>query len=297
MYEFPKGRRMSGLGALGFSEAWTRPMTREVVTAPSCSGVTGGRTICAAPSEQTYMNAQGCRSTSYQGQEGCITASKVNGDLWCCPPGRPGTSTSQEIQQVAVSRADIQRLQTWINQQPGCSAGTVDGKYGPATQRGLQCAVAATSWVNVTGRFPFVNTLTSTPTGEARPEGFTFDPGTSAKTPEQGGVRTGGGGSVAVQPADGGAPVVQEAGILSSVFGALPWWGWLGIAGGVGLVAVIGVALMKSGGEDEDELPALSGMARNSACPMCGSGMVKQVGSESGKPIRECQTCDYVWAR
>jgi hypothetical protein len=30
---------------------------------------------------------------------------------------------------------------------------------------------------------------------------------------------------------------------------------------------------------------------------MCGSGMVKQVGTESGKPIHECNTCDYVWAR
>jgi hypothetical protein len=296
MYEFTKKRRMSGLGALGFSESWKRPMTTQVVTAPGCSNVTGGRLICGAPSEQQYMSNQGCRSASYEGYEGCTTSSGVNGDLWCCPPGRPGTSASAPIQQVAVSRDNIRALQTWINQQSGCNAGTVDGVYGPATQRGLQCAVAATSWVNVTSRFPFVGTLIATPTGEARPSGFTFDPGTSAKTPEQGGVRTGGGSTVAVQQADSGAPIVQEAGILSQITGALPWWGWLGIAGGVGLLAVLGVALMKGGGEDEEgEAPALK--ANWTACPMCGSGMVKQVGTEGGKPIRECQTCDYVWAR
>lgn len=248
---------MSGLGALGFSESWTRPMTRETVNAPSCSGVSGGRTICAAPSEQNYMSAQGCRSTSYQGQDGCITASKVNGDLWCCPPGRPGTSTSTPIQQVGVTNANIRALQTWINQQPGCSAGTVDGVYGPTTRRGLECAVAATSWVNVTGRFPFVSTLYTDPTGTPRPESMVFDPGTTAKTPEQSGVRTSGGGAAAlIDPTP--APVVQEAGIFGQIFGVMPWWGWLGIAGGVGLLAVIGVAIAK-GGDEEPERPKYSG--------------------------------------
>lgn len=292
MYEFARGRRMSGLGALGFSEAWTRPMTREVVRAPSCSGVTGGRTICAAPSEQNYMSAQGCRSTSYQGQDGCITSDKVNGDLWCCPPGRPGTSTSTPIQQVGVTRANIIALQNWINQQPGCSAGAADGVYGPATRRGLDCAVAATSWVNVTGRFPFVSTLYTDPTGTPRPESMVFDPGTVAKTPEQSGVRTGGGGG-APAPAEQPAPIQEEANIFGDIFGVLPWWGWLGIAGGVGLLAVLGVAIMKGG--DEEEAPALK--ANWTACPMCGSGMVKQVGTEGGKPIYECQTCDFVWCR
>jgi hypothetical protein len=196
-----------------------------------------------------------------------------------------------------VSRDNIRALQTWINQQPGCNAGTVDGVYGPNTRRGLECAAAATSWVNVTGRFPFVNTLIADPTGATRPADMVFDPGTSAKTPEQGGVQTGGGGGAVVASRDAGGPsVVQEAGMLSSIFGALPWWGWLGIAGGVGLLAVLGVALMK-GGEDEAEA-APGGMKANwTACPMCGSGMVKKVGTEGGKPIHECQTCDYVWAK
>jgi hypothetical protein len=34
----------------------------------------------------------------------------------------------------------------------------------------------------------------------------------------------------------------------------MPWWGWLGIAGGVGLLAVIGVAIYKGGEESEAEL-------------------------------------------
>jgi hypothetical protein len=264
MYEYSQRRtrargRMAGMGALGFSESWTRPMTTTVVNAPSCSGVGGGRTICAAPSEQDYMSAQGCRSTSYMGQDGCITASKVNGDLWCCPPGRPGTSASPPMQQVGVTRANIIALQTWINAQSGCSVGTVDGVYGPATRTGLLCAVNATSWVNVTGRFPFVNTLISDPTGAARPASMVFDPGTTAKTPEQSGVSYGGGGG------GGGAVVQQEqpqtttpsGGFnFASIFGALPWWGWLGIAGGVGLLTVVGVAIAK-GGSDEEELDRL----------------------------------------
>lgn len=269
MYEYSPRRtrargRMAGMGALGFSDSWTRPMTREVVNAPSCSGVTGGRTICAAPSEQNYMSTQGCRSTSYMGQDGCITASKVNGDLWCCPPGRPGNSTSAPIQQVGVTNANIRALQTWINQQPGCSAGTVDGVYGPATRRGLDCAVAATSWVNVTGRFPFVSTLYADPTGTPRPESMVFDPGTTAKTPEQsganytgGGSSGGGGGTVQQEPPP---PTTQEAGVFGQIFGALPWWGWLGIAGGVGLLAVVGVAIAKSGDDEEEpERPKFSG--------------------------------------
>ena len=252
---------MYGLGSLGFSEAWQRPMSTEVVRAPSCGDVSGGRTICAAPSEQSYMSAQGCRSTSYQGQDGCITSSKVNGDLWCCPAGRPAGTGAAPIQQVGVTAANIRALQTWINQQSGCSAGTVDGVYGPATRTGLLCAVAATSWVNVTGRFPFVNTLITDPTGVERPANMVFDPGTTAKTPEQSGVRTsGGGGGGAVVQQEQPPQVTPPGGFnLASIFGALPWWGWLGIAGGVGLLTVLGVAIAKSGEVEEPERPKYSG--------------------------------------
>lgn len=263
MYEFyPRrtrariNRPMYGLGALGFSESWKVPMSTQVVRAPSCPNVTGGRSICAAPSEQEYMSNQGCRSTAYRGLSACITASGVNGDLWCCPPGRPGTSASPPVAQPGVTRDNIIALQNWINQQGGCSAGRADGVYGPNTARGLQCAIAATSYVNVTGRFPFVSTLLADPTGTPRPESFTFDPGTTAKTPEQVGVRP----TVAVGPAaeeEPGAPSAppEEASMFGQIFGALPWWGWLGIAGGVGLLAVIGVAVMKSGEGEEEAAP------------------------------------------
>jgi hypothetical protein len=162
-----------------------------------------------------------------------------------------------------VTRANIIALQNWINQQSGCSAGTADGVYGPATRRGLECAVAATSWVNVTGRFPFVSTLYTDPTGTVRPANMTFDPGTTAKTPEQSGANYGGGGGGGGgggQQEPPTTPPPEEANIFGQIFGALPWWGWLGIAGGVGLLAVVGVAIAKGGDDEEEpERPKFSG--------------------------------------
>lgn len=268
-YEFakPRGRRMAGLGAMGFSDNWhTADASGRVMNSPSCSSPSGGHQICVSYNEdRAYMAAQGCLPSTYRTADGsmtlgaCRTASGDNGNVFCCPRGRPAAGAAPAVTQIPVTRADIIALQTWINQQAGCSAGAVDGVWGPNTRTGLDCASRARSWTAILEQFPFVNTLYADPTGQARPANTVFDPGTgSGKTPEQVGVQTGSGGGrqpAADQPT---TPPPQEANIFGQIFGILPWWGWLGIAGGVGLLAILGVALMK-GGEEEDlpgRLPA-----------------------------------------
>jgi hypothetical protein len=92
---------------------------------------------------------------------------------------------------------------------------------------------------------------------------MTFDPGTTAKTPEQSGANYGGGGGGGGgggQQEPPTTPPPEEANIFGQIFGALPWWGWLGIAGGVGLLAVVGVAIAKGGDDEEEpERPKFSG--------------------------------------
>lgn len=167
---------------------------------------------------------------------------------------RPGTveAPSTTFAQTPVSRQNIRTLQNYIIGQ-GCSVGSsgADGLFGPQTRAGLQCVIDQTGYVNVAGRFSWISTVMVTPTGQARPAGFTFDPGTSAKTPENvvvSGSPGGGGGSVS-QPGSTPADIdkVQQAGI----FGALPLWGWVLIAlGGVGALGVVGVMAL---GEEEPE--------------------------------------------
>jgi hypothetical protein len=145
-------------------------------------------------------------------------------------------------------------MQNWLVQQ-GCSVGSTgaDGVWGPNTRSGVECAVGQTSWTNVAGRFPFLSTLMADPSGAARPSGMIFDPGaTGSKTPEQGGVRYASGGAAATTTTGApGAPAIQQAGIVP---GGMPWWGWLAILGGVGLLAAGGYYLYKRGEEEEAEL-------------------------------------------
>ena len=67
-------------------------------------------------------------------------------------------------------------------------------------------------------------------------------------TPEQAGVAR---VSTSLQAGDQApAALLQEP----SLFARMPWWGWLGIAGGAGLLAVLGVAIYQSGEEEEEEI-------------------------------------------
>lgn len=244
---------LGGMGALGWTRSWEVPMSREVANNVPCNG---GSMICSGASEDHgFLVNQGCRPTVYGPNQldACRTTGGAAGSLFCCPPGRPGTATtpSTTVAQQPVSRDQIRSLQNFIVQQ-GCSVGSTgaDGVWGPNTQAGLNCVVQRTSWVNVAGRFPWISTLVATPSGQARPAGTVFDPGATAKTPEQAGVSR---PSAALPSGVPGEPLpdqVQQA----SMFGALPWWGWLGLAGGVGLIAVIATAVYKSSEEEEAEI-------------------------------------------
>jgi len=245
---------LGGMGSLGWSRNWEVPMSDEVARDVSCTG--GGTMVCGRSDEQNFLVNQSCRPTVYGPNQldACRTSAGNAGSLWCCPPGRPGTTTtpSSAVAQQAVSGDQIRALQNFIVQQ-GCSVGSTgaDGVWGPNTRAGLTCAVQASSWANVAGRFPWISTLVATPSGQERPASTVFDPGTTAKTPEQAGVTTS--PTTIVTP---GSPDEQlpEQSQQAGFFGALPWWGWLGLAGGIGLLAVIGTALYQSGEEEEAEI-------------------------------------------
>ncbi|MHC4702345.1 MAG: hypothetical protein ACYTFQ_17395 [Planctomycetota bacterium] len=244
MYEYRTG--------LGWDKSWGVPMSREIVRNASCGS--GGTLTCAADNEIPFMGNQGCLPSVYpeNGLDACTTSSGANGTLFCCPPGRPGTGESPGgvVAQAPVASRDITNLQNWLMSQ-GCSVGSTgaDGIYGPNTAAGLQCAINLTSFVNVASQFPFITTLMATPSGEARPSSFSFDPGFTAKTPEQ--VVAGRGGSAVAMDTGSTATDIaideQRAGML----GAIPWWGWAMIAaGGIGALALAGVVVL---GKEEDE--------------------------------------------
>jgi len=163
-----------------------------------------------------------------------------------------------------MSRLNIQELQGYINRQEGCSAGTVDGIWGPNTQRGAECVAARDGWASLTGRFPFLSTLMATPEGTIR-EPYVFDPGIgyakpgdpgTTKTPEQAGVARVATTLQAGQQAP--SELTQAPGFLTGLFTSMPWWGWLGIAGGIGVLAVLGIAIYQSGKEEEEAIGQLS---------------------------------------
>lgn len=245
-------------GGLGWSKNWEVPMSNEVARNVSCAG--GGTLTCARPNEQLFMANQGCVPSVYgpNGLDTCRTSGGNSGSLFCCPPGRPGTADSPAttVAQQPVNDQNIRALQNYIIGE-GCSVGSTgaDGIYGPNTAAGLRCAIDRTSYVNVAGRFPFITTLMATPTGQARPDSFTFNPGSSAKTPEQVVSSGSGGGAVATNTGSTREDIEvdrqqrqQQAGLL----GALPWWGWALVAvGGVGLLGVVGLVAL--GGDEEDE--------------------------------------------
>jgi hypothetical protein len=159
-----------------------------------------------------------------------------------------------------MSRQDIMSLQSYVNGEAGCSAGTVDGKWGPNTQHGVECLVEHTSWTAVLSRFPFVTTLMATPEGRIR-EPYVFDPGEgyskpgdpgTTQTPEQAGVARVATSLQAGQQAP--AELLQQPSLIARI----PWWGWLGIAGGFGLLVVLGMAIYQSGEEEAGGLPSPS---------------------------------------
>lgn len=253
-------------GGLGWSGKWTRPGTSGtgVQQGQSCQvpGVgTTGRIICGRRDEEQFLTNQTCRPVNWMGETNCQTfPSGQMGTYWCCPPNRPGTGATattarQPVEQLPMSRQDIIEMQSYVNAQSGCSAGTVDGKWGPNTQRGVECVAERDGWASLTGRFPFLSTLMATPQGTIR-EPYVFDPGTgyakpgdpgTTKTPEQAGVPR---VQTSLQAGEQAPSDLQQP---PSFFARMPWWGWMGIAGGVGLLAVLGVAIYQAGEEEEEE--------------------------------------------
>ena len=274
MYE---RNRKGGLGALGWTGSWrfAPPATDQSVQSGVGCGFpqVGHRAICGRPEERSFMINQGCVPTPIDGFENCVTDGGNQGEIYCCPPGRPGTAETAGTTvayQVPVSRGDIRSLQNYIISQ-GCSVGDsgADGIYGPNTAAGLQCLIGRSTYYDVASRFPFISTLVATPTGQERPDDFTFDPGLTAKTPEQmvwafqsGQLTSGAVSNSGSTQADLNIEEQrrQEAGIA----GALPWWGWALIAaGGAGLLAFVGLALLGKVEDDdfydEDHLSYLRG--------------------------------------
>lgn len=252
-------------GGLGWAGKWTRPGTTGtgIQQNQSCQvpGIgTAGRIICGRRDEEQFLTNQTCRPVNWMGETNCQTfPAGQMGTYWCCPPGRPGTGApAGPVEQLPMSRQDIGELQSYINAQPGCSAGTVDQVWGPNTQRGAECVAQRDGWASLTGRFPFLSTLMATPTGQIR-EPMVFDPGTgyakpgdpgTTKTPEQAGVAR---VQTTLQPGEQAPAELQQApGFFARTFRALPWWGWMGIAGGVGLLTVLGVAIYQAGEEEAE---------------------------------------------
>lgn len=162
-------------------------------------------------------------------------------------PSRPAR------RQVPAGNQDIRELQSWLL-SIGCSLPTygVDGAWGPETANAVYCAERQGQGSVIASRFPFVSTMRVTPTGQPRPPDFTFDPGSSKKTPEQvvaAGNPGGAGGSV-VNPGSTQADIAADREQRAGLVGALPWWGWTLIAvGGVGLLAFAGFMLL---GDDDE---------------------------------------------
>jgi len=257
-YEYEKTQ-----GGLGWTGAFTYPGATRVTRGQRCAPVgqpdVVGNIICGRSSEEQYLTNQACEPTFLGDRRNCNTEAGNPGTFWCCPPGRPGAAgQAAPLEQRPMSRLDITELQSYVNSKPGCSAGTVDGIWGPNTQRGVECVARTDGWASLSGRFRFLSTLMATPTGQIR-EPMVFDPGTgyskpgdpgTTKTPEQAGVAR---VQTTLQAGEQApAELQQEPSFLSRTFGAMPWWGWMGIAGGVGLLAVLGVAIYQSGEEEEE---------------------------------------------
>jgi len=259
-YEYQRTR-----GGLGWLPTFTS--YGQTFRGPSCAG--GGRVVCGRTAESTFMTNQGCTPTTVQTEAGgatrlCFTGEGPTtdanaGTVWCCPPGRPGTEAAPgaAITQPGASRADIRELQSWVN-SIGCDAGTVDGKWGPNTARGVRCAEERGNATVIAAQFPWVATMRVTPTGSARPETFTFDPGNTVKTPEQvvaAGSPGGSRGSVSNSGSNQADIEVdrQQRQQRAGVLGSIPWWGWALIAaGGVGLLGVVGLVALGDDEEDDD---------------------------------------------
>jgi hypothetical protein len=112
----------------------------------------------------------------------------------------------------------------------------------------------------IAANFPFVATMRQTPTGQARPADFVFQPPVvGTKTPEQ--VAAGQtiipGGRVASAGTTPGTTPVTQAGMVA---GGMPWWGWMSLLGGVGALALGGLYLYRKG-EEEDVLREESELA------------------------------------
>jgi hypothetical protein len=121
----------------------------------------------------------------------------------------------------------------------------------------VQCAEQRGNATVIASQFPWVATMRVTPTGSARPETFTFDPGNTVKTPEQVAAAGSPGGSRGSVSNSGSTQadiqIDQQRRQQAGLMGGLPWWGWALIAaGGVGLLGVIGLVAL--GDDEEDKL-------------------------------------------
>jgi hypothetical protein len=204
-----------------------------------------GRNVCFRSDEESFASAQGCRPAYGMGcrkPDGSVARYPCcpgdnNKTLWECPPGRPGTSagsTPLPEGTSTASRAQVRELQRAINATSGCSAGTVDGRWGPNTERGFRCYMNAVGAASVSRRFPWA---------AARAGGTPEVGKNGAPTPSNGG---------AVATTTPGEPT--RAGLMPFTLpGPLgEWWFWLAAAGVVGL-GVVGYTQLKKK-DEEDEL-------------------------------------------
>jgi len=231
MYEFNRHR-----GGLGWTGGFRLSADGDHFSNQGCSGQTsaggtrieGGRTVCARPNEFSFMGREGCVQVGFRGSQNCITDGGYAGRFYCCAPGRPRrgqASLPPTESRIAPEYTPGEEMeipeekstwQEWIEAAiPGAPEDKVeDGVYVPQPSP------------QVTNGAPGAQQPQRPPVPRppARREGEGEGEG-------EGGRR-------------------EEA----SIFGALPWWGWLGLAGGVGLVALLGVYLYQAGEEDEEEL-------------------------------------------
>jgi hypothetical protein len=221
MYEFD-ARSRRGMKGMGWADSFTVGGQSLGPLEIYCSSgsVSGGTKICAPASERTFMAQQGC--TALTGSAPC-SSSSIGGDhtgtQYCCPVGRPGTAATVEGGRESYSSADIRSLQTAINAVGGgCSAGTVDGNFGPNTRAGLECWAGRVGYPTIIARFPFVSTLVSSVSS------------TKSDTTT--------GGSVVRQPTPTSTSEQQQepSTIETAIYNK--WYFWAGLAA----VATIGVA-------------------------------------------------------
>jgi len=248
---------LSGLGAMGWSDMYAPWMLTAAASrryqSGECSGTTS-RAICAmTPRDVGQMAAWGCVRRG----RACMTRDGNSGNVYCCPSemsarapmqaeadtltGKGLTPSGETVYTGNVttgsgsSGAHITSLQQ-MAQAVGCNPGTIDGVWGPNTQRGAQCYVQQVGQAAAYTRFPFLASLMGGGTAVATGGG-----GRRTVTP----TTTGGGGTT--------EPRYNQASILSTVFDPRSPWLWLSIVGiAVGGFAIVRIS-KRSDESDESE--------------------------------------------